>query len=70
MVQSVVLMSCDKLRPKCRNGTEAVRNSDGEGVGKQVAPFKGATYSAQRASETTEEVEQRPRDRELTLGTE
>ena len=36
-----------------------------EGVGEQVAPFKGATYRAQRASETAEEMEQRPRDREL-----
>ena len=45
------------------NGTEAGRNS--EGVGEQVAPFKGATYRAQRASETAEEMEQRPRDREL-----
>ena len=41
------------------------RPCDGEGVGEQVAPFKGATYRAQRASETTEEMEQRPRDREL-----
>ena len=51
---------------KCRNGTEAGRNS--EGVGEQVAPFKGATYRAQRASETAEEMDHRPRDRELVRG--